>query len=142
MPGMLPSRKLALAFAGVFLIGAGVGGLLVFTLQDMRLSKFLTHTGDPKSMALRLSQKYAREENLTPDEQARIAPLTRDMADRLYQLRRRFGLDIVATLDDYHQRIGAQMTPEHRRLFDQANEERKKRMSAMLLLEPAPPDPK
>jgi uncharacterized membrane protein len=142
MPGMLPSRKIAAAFVGVFLIGAIVGGLLVFTLQDMRLSNFLTHTSDPKTMAARLNQKYAREENLTADEQARIAPLTQDMAGQLYQLRRRFGLDIIATLDDYHQRIGAEMTPEHRRLFDQANEQRKKRMSAMLLLDPAPADPK
>jgi hypothetical protein len=137
---ILPSRKATAAFLGVFLIGAVAGGLLMTAFQDMRLSQFLVRTGDPKSMATRINQKYITEYNLTPDEQTRIAPLLQQMTQQLYLTRRQFGVDIIATLDDYHRKIGEQMLPEHRDAYNQANEERKKRMSAMLLLDQAPTD--
>jgi hypothetical protein len=132
---LFPSRKIGAAFLGVFLIGAVVGGLLVTAFQDMRLPRFLTQTGDPKTMAARINQKYITEYHLTADEQARVAPLVGEMTQKLYVTRRDFGVDIIATLDDYHRKIGDQMTPDHRLAYEQANEERKKRMSAMLLLD-------
>jgi hypothetical protein len=134
---MLPSRKLIAAFVVVFLIGGGVGALLMTTFQDGRLNKFMTSTGDPKSMAARINAKYAKEENLSPDELARIAPLTQQMTQELYQHRRQFGIDIISTLKEYHLKIGDQMTPEHRQAFQLANQEREKRMSALLLLDDA-----
>jgi hypothetical protein len=137
---ILPSRKVAATFVGVFLIGAVVGGLFVTAFQDMRLSQFLVRTGDPKSMASRINQKYVTEYHLTPDEMTKIAPLTAEMTQQLYVTRRKFGVDIIATLDDYHRKIGEQMLPEHRDAFDQANVERRKRMSAVLLLDPTPAD--
>jgi uncharacterized membrane protein len=132
---LFPSRKVTAVFVAVFLIGALVGGLFITTFRDMTLPRFLTSTGDPKSMAARINQKYIREYQLTADEQARIAPLTQEMTQRLYVIRRQFGVDIMATLDDYHQRIGAQMNPDHRDAFQKANEERRKRMSTILLLD-------
>jgi hypothetical protein len=131
----LPSRKIGAAFVGVFLIGATVGALLVTTFQDMRFPRFLTMTGNPTSMGARINQKYLKEYQLSPAEEARVAPLTQDMADHLYLIRRQFGVDILATLDDYHQKIGEQMTPDHRSAFEKTNEERKKRMSSILLLD-------
>lgn len=139
---LLPSRKVAGAFLGVFLIGAIVGGLLVTTFQDLRLSHFLVSTSDPKSMAAHINQKYVREYNLTADEQARIAPLTQEMTQRLYLTRRQFGVDIIATLDDYHRQIGDRMLPEHREAFQKANEDRRKRMGGMLLLDSPPAETK
>lgn len=135
---MFPSRKIIAAFIGVFLIGALVGGLVVWDLSDMKLSRFLNRTSDPASMAARINQKYIDDYHLSPEEQARIAPLTKEMADQLYQVRRRFGADIISTLDNYHQKIGAEMTPEHRAAYEKANIERKNRMSS-LLLDPAAP---
>jgi hypothetical protein len=134
---MLPSRKIIVAFAAVFVLGGGVGALIESTFHDARLTKFLTSTGDPKSMAARINAKYAKEENLTPDELARIAPLTQEMTEHLYQERRQFGIDIISTLKEYHQKIGDQMTPEHRQAFQLANQEREKRMSGLLLLDDA-----
>jgi hypothetical protein len=134
---MLPSRKIIIAFAAVFILGGGVGALLESTFQDARLNKFFTSTGDPKSMAVRINAKYAKEENLTPDEIARIAPLTEEMTQHLYEVRRQFGIDIVSTLKDYHQKIGEQMTPEHRQAFQLANQDREKRMSGLFLLDDA-----
>jgi hypothetical protein len=134
---MPPSRKLIAACVGVFVLGAAVGAWLIATFQDARLNKFMTSTGDPKSMAARINVKYAKEEDLTPDELARIAPLTEEMTQHLYEQRRQFGIDIISTLKEYHQKIGDQMTPEHRQAFQLANQEREKRMSALLLLDDA-----
>jgi uncharacterized membrane protein len=135
---LLPSRKLSAAFVGVFLIGGLVGGLLVMAFTDMKLSHFMTVTSDPQSMATRVNQKYVQAFNLNADEQARIAPLIREMTQHLYLVRRQFGVDIIATLDDYHQKIGAQMSPEHREAFEKWLADRKKRMSSMLLLDQPP----
>jgi hypothetical protein len=135
---LLPSRKLSAAFVGVFLIGGLVGGLLVLTFTDMKLSHFMTVTTDPQSMAARINQKYVQDLHLSADEQARIAPLIREMTQHLYLVRRQFGVDIVATLDDYHQKIGAEMTPEHREAFEKWLAERQKRMSSMLLPDQPP----
>ncbi len=135
---MLPSRKITAAFIGVFLIGVLTGVLLIMAFNDTRFSKFITSTGDPRSMAIRINQKYLKELNLNSDEQARIAPLTQEMTQQLYLTRRQFGVDIVATLKDYHRKIGEQMTPEHREVFEKANIEREKRMSAVLLLDQPP----
>jgi hypothetical protein len=134
---MFPSRKIIAAFVGVFIMGAAVGALLITTFQDGRLTKFLASTGDPKSMAARINAKYAKEENLTPEELARIAPLTEEMTQHLYEQRRQFGIDIISTLKEYHEKIGDQMTPEHRQAFQLANQERERRMSALLLLDDA-----
>jgi hypothetical protein len=131
-----PTRRIGAAFLGVFVIGAAVGALLVTTLQDMKLSTFLEHTSDPKKMADRINQKYVDQYHLTPEEQARIQPLTSAMAQRLSEVRNRFGVDIVTTLDDYHHRIGEQMTPEHREAYLKANEEHRKKMIRMLLPDP------
>ncbi len=134
---MLPSRKLVAAFTGVFIIGGIVGALLFWTFQDARLSHFFYLTSDPKSMAARIGTKYAKECSLTPEEQTRIAPLTAEMTQHLFNIRRQFGIDIVSTLKDYHQKIGEEMTPDHRQIFQQANEDREKRMSSLLLLDAA-----
>jgi len=132
---LLPSRKLSAAFFGVFLIGAAVGALVLISFSDMRFTRFLTSTSDPISMAARINQKYVKEYQLSADEQARIAPLTQQMTQQLYMTRRQFGVDIIATLDDYHRKIGEQMSPEHRAAFEKANIDRKKWMSTMLLLD-------
>jgi LmbE family N-acetylglucosaminyl deacetylase len=134
---MATSRKAWVAFAGVFLIGAAVGALVVWSLQDVRVTKFMTYTTDPKSMAARINQKYVQEYHLTPDEQSRIAPLTQEMTQRLYVIRRQFGVDIIQTMDDYHEKISQQMSPDHRAAYKAVNDARKKWMTSVLLPEPA-----
>ncbi len=137
---MLLSRKITAAFAAIFIIGVLVGMLIAWDLADTKLSDFMKKTGDPTSMVARIDQKYSKDYQLTPDEQSRIHPLTKEMAQHLYQVRQQFGMDILATLDDYHQKIGEQMTPAQREAYDKANADRKKRMSAMLLLDQNPSD--
>lgn len=141
---ILPSRKVTAAFIAVFLIGTLVGVFSTIDYlqmqNDAKLSLFMKRTNDPVSMAARINQKYATDYQLTPDEQSRIAPLTKEMAEHLYQVRHQFGVDIVATLNDYHEKIGEQMTPEHRAAYEKANEDRKTRMNALLQLDTNAPD--
>jgi hypothetical protein len=130
---MLPSRRLAAAFFCVFLLGAIAGGLLAYNFADLRFSNFLNRTNDPASLAQRIDKKLAHDYQLDADEQARIAPLTQDLAQKLYTLRRNFGADVIATMDDAHQKIGAQMNPTQRAAYEKANAERRKRALGMLL---------
>jgi len=129
---MIPSRKLAAMFACVFVLGGMVGALLEWNLVDNKLSQFLSHTGDPASFAQRLDKKLATQYQLDADEQARIAPLTQEMAQKLYQLRRKFASDVLATLDEEHTRIAAQMTETQRAAYERDIAERRKRLEAVI----------
>ena len=138
---MLPSRKITAAFAAVFLVGVLVGGLIGMDLTDTQLSGFLKRTSDPDGMVTRIDQKYLKDYQLTPDQQARIEPLTRTMAQRLNQIRTQFGVDVIATVDDYHAKVAEQMNPSQREAYEKANIDRKKRMNSMLLLNESSPSP-
>jgi len=138
---MRSSRKIIGEFAAVFLIGAVVGGLVVWDFTDTKLSTFMSRTNDPAAMAAHINQKYATDYQLSSDELNRIQPLIQEMAQHVSQVRRQFGVDIIATLDNYHQKIAEQLTPEHRAAYEQANQEHKKKLSSMLLLDESAPDP-
>jgi hypothetical protein len=138
---MLPSRKIAASFVAVFLIGALVGGLATWDFSGRRLSRFMTNTTDPKSMAERINQKYASTYQLTPDQQAKIAPLTQAMAQELYHERQQFATDVIKTLDTYHAKIAVEMPPEQRDTYEKANQERKQWMNKALLFDQASSDP-
>ncbi len=136
---MRPTRKIIADFIGVFLIGALAGGLATWSYTDTRLSTFMSRTNDPDSMAARIDKKYADEYHLTPDEQSRIDPLTREMTRRLYQFRHQFGVDVIVTLDDYHRKIAAQLNPEHRAAYEKAIAEHEKKLTSVLLPDQSSP---
>jgi hypothetical protein len=62
------------------------------------------------------------------------------MAQHLYQVRHQFGLDVMATLDDYHQKIAEQLTPEHRAAYEKAVAERRNKLSSLLLPDQSSPN--
>ena len=135
------SRKLIGEFAAVFLIGAIVGGLLVWDYTDTTISRFMSRTSDPDSVIVsRINQKYAQEYHLSADELNRIQPLVKAMAQHISQIRRQFGVDILATQDEYHEEIGQQLTPEHRAAYEKATQEKRKQLSALLLPDQGSPD--
>jgi hypothetical protein len=134
---MIPSRKLAAMFLCVFLLGAVGGAILAINFADPRFSTFLNRTSDPAALAQRLDRKLASQYRLDADEQARIAPLTKKMAQNLYELRRKFAEAVLASLDASHQEIGAQMNPTHRAAYARDNVGRHQRAVAMLM-PPAP----
>jgi hypothetical protein len=136
------SRKIAGEFAAVFLIGAVVGGLVVWdATSDSELSKFMSKTNDSDSvMIARINQKYVTEYKLTPDEIARIQPLVKEMAQHITHIRHQFGIDIISTFTEYHQKIAEQLTPEHRAVYEKASNERKKVLSDLLKLDQNPSD--
>jgi hypothetical protein len=138
---MRVSRKLIGEFAAVFLIGAIVGGLLVWDYTDTTLSRFMSKSSDPDSVIVnRINQKYVQEYHLSPDELNRIQPLIKEMAQHTSQIRRQFGVDILANLDDYHEKIAQQLTPEHRAAYEKAIQEKRKQLSALLLPDQDSPD--
>ena len=131
---MRTSRKLIVEFAAVFLIGAIVGGLFVWDYTDTTISQFMSRTNDPDSVIVsRINQKYTTEYHLSPDELNRIQPLVKEMAQSISQIRRQFGVDILAAQDEYHEKIAQQLTPEHRAAYEKATQERRKQLSALLL---------
>ena len=136
---MRPTRKLTAEFVGVFLIGALAGGLLTWSYTDTQLSMFMSRANDPDSFVARINKKYAEEYHLTPDELNRIQPTVREMAQHMYQIRHQFGLDVMATLDDYHQKIAEQLTPEHRAAYEKAVAERRTKLNNLLLPDPSSP---
>jgi len=156
---MRPTRKIIVEFIGVFLIGAGAGGLATWSYtdtelsgmqisdagpprppaSDTQLSTFMSRTNDADSMVARMNKKYADEYHLTPDELSRIQPTIKEMARHIFQVRHQFGLDIMSTLDDYHQKIAEQLTPEHRAVYEKAIDEHRKKLNSMLLLDQSSP---
>ena len=135
---MIPSRKLAASFFCVFVLGAVTGGLVVYDMTSMSFSKFLDRTNDPDSLAQRIDKKLAAKYQLDGDEQARIAPITRDLAQNLFQIRQKFGTDVMATLDAAHAKIAAQMTPAQRDAYLKDVQAKRLQHAAMLLPATAP----
>ena len=63
-----------------------------------------------------------------------------EMALNIFQVRHQFGVDIMAKLDKYHQKVAEQLTPEHRAAYEKANAERKTTLAGMLLDQSSPPE--
>jgi len=138
LPPMRPTRKIIADFVGVFLIGALAGGLVTWSYTDTQLTTFMSRTNDPDSMVARMNKRYVEEYHLTPDEISRIQPTIKEMAQHIYQVRHQFGIDIMATLDNYHQKIAEQLTPEHRAAYEKAIAEHKMKLASMLLDQSSP----
>jgi len=136
------SRKIVGEFVAVFLIGAVVGGLVVWDCNsESELTKFMNKTNDSDSkMVARINDKYTQEYHLTPEELDRIQPMVKEMAQRMSHIRHQFGIDVISTFTDYHEKIAAQLTPEHRAVYEKASSERKKQLSNFLLLDQNPSD--
>ena len=58
----------------------------------------------PDSMVARMNKKYADE--LSPDSRrtAEFSRLVKEMAQHTYQIRHQFGVDFMASFDEYHQK--------------------------------------
>jgi uncharacterized membrane protein len=137
---MRPSRKIIAEFIAVFLMGAVAGGFITWYLTDTRLTAFMSNTADADTLAARINKKYADQYHLTADEQARIQPIIKEMSDNLYQVREKFGVDVISTLDKYHELIAAQLTPEHRDAYEKAVAERHKKLAAVLIPDQSSPN--
>jgi len=137
---MRPTHKIISEFIGVFLIGALAGGLVTWSCIDKQASTFMSRAADkPDSIVARINKKYADEFHLTPDELTRIQPIINEMAQHTYQVRHQFGLDFMTSFDDYHQKIAAQLTPEHRAAYEKAIAERRAKLSSLLLPDQSSP---
>jgi hypothetical protein len=130
---MIPSRKLAAMFLCVFGLGAVAGALLEINFGDPQFSTFLNKTSDPAALAQRVDKRLASQFHLDADEQTRIAPITKEMAQNLFDLRHKFALDVLATIDTEHGKIAAQMTPAQRDAYLKDIATRRARAVAVLM---------
>jgi hypothetical protein len=138
---MRPTRKIVAEFVGVFLIGSFAGGLVTWSYTDTQLSSFMSRSTSPQSMVARINQKYENDYHLTPDELSKIQPEILAMAQHLYTVRHQFGVDVLSTMDEYHQKIASELTPEHRAAYETAIGERRMKMAGMLLPDQGSPSP-
>jgi hypothetical protein len=132
---MVLTRKIIAEFVGVFLIGAVTGGLVVSSFSNHDLDRFMSRTNNPGVMTEVIQKRYINEYKFTPDEIAKTQPLVSDMVKNVFRVRHRFGVDMLATLDKYHAAIEAQLTPEHRALYDAKMADRRKELTTLLLLD-------
>lgn len=130
---MPPSRKLAVMFACVFVLGAIAGALVSMNFGTLRFADFLNRTNDPASLGQRINANLAAQYHLDAEEQSRIAPLAREMARNLYTLRQKFADDVLASIDASHEKIAAQMSPAHRAAYQKDNLDRHQRAASMLM---------
>jgi hypothetical protein len=135
---MIVTRKITLAFLGVFIIGALTGVVLTMTFGSVKFTHFLDYTNDPQSMAKRINHKYISEYQLSAEEQEKIAPLVSEMTAQLYAERNQFAVSVLNTLDDYHNKISTLMTDEHSKAYQKDNIQRKEHISQMLMLKQNP----
>ena len=139
---MRSTQKIIAEFVAVFLIGAGVGALVLWSYRsytDAQLTTFMSRTNDPDVLTARINQKYADEYHLSPDELNRIQPDIKELAQAIYRIRHQFGIDVLGTLDKYHAQIAQKLTPEHRESYEKAVADRHKKLSALLLLDESSP---
>ncbi len=130
---MRSSRKIIAEFIGVFLIGAMVGGLIVWCVTDTQLTSFMTRTNNPDVLVARIEKKYSEEYHLSPAEMEKIKPLVHEMAQHIYSVRHNFAVDVLSTMNDYHKQIAAQLTPEHRDAYLKATDDRRSKLSTLLM---------
>jgi len=133
---MRPTVKIIAEFVGVFLIGGLAGGLLEWSYTDNQMSSFMTRTTSADGLAQRISTRYQTDYHLTPEEMQKIQPDIVALAQHMSALRHQFGVDALSTLDEYHAKIAAELTPEHRAIYEAAQVERKKKMATLLLPDP------
>lgn len=141
---MRPTRKIIAEFVGVFLIGGLAGGCLtwgyfVWYYNDSHITGFMSRTNDPDVLIKRLNKRYQEQYHLSPEELQRIQPTLNEMAQSMYKVRRQFGVDVISTLDTYHQKIAAQLTPEHRDEYQKASAERRKHLAGLLEVDQGSP---
>jgi len=133
---MANSRKLIAEFIGVFLIGGLAGGLLTSSLSETPLTTAMSRWNKPDALEARINAKYEHDYQLTPDEMAKIKPLTKQLAQDLYKIRHQFGVDIVSTLNHDHAAIA-----EQRAAYESKTTELTNKLSADLLGDQSSPTP-
>ncbi len=138
---IMSSRKLAASFFCVFLLGVVSGGLIIYDLLPSRFADFLNRTNDPDYIAQRVSTRLTAQYHLDADEQARIAPATRELGQNLYRIRQTFSHDVLAALDTSHAEIAAQLRPDQRAAYLKDMAGKRRQHVAMLMPSGTPPAP-
>lgn len=117
--------KVILAFAGIFVAGLLVGGLVT-----LRVVKSLAppRLGSPEQFSPLLMKRISSKLELTPEQQEKIRPLIARAADELHQMRRTVWTNSQAVMERVDGEIAAVLTPPQKLKFDQMREEQRERV--------------
>jgi Spy/CpxP family protein refolding chaperone len=106
--------KVILAFAGIFVAGILVGGLVT-----LRWGKnFTQKQPGGEQFGPALMQRLVKQLDLTPDQQAKVKPIVDSATEELRQLRRTTQRTTAAVVVRMQGDIAAVLTPDQKAKFD------------------------
>jgi Spy/CpxP family protein refolding chaperone len=107
--------KLIAGFVLVFVAGGVTGGFL----GASTIRHYFLAGGHHGMAAQRMRQHLKAELNLTPEQMAKITPITDNTAAQLEEIRRDTGSRVRGVFASSHEQIAAVLTPEQRDKFEQ-----------------------
>lgn len=122
---MQKTWKVVLAFAGIFVAGLVVGGLI--TLRFFANNP-PPRMGSPEQFGPTLMRRFTSKLDLTEQQQEKIRPLIAKAGEELHQIRRTTWASSKAIIDRVEAEIAAELTPEQKTKFDQMLAEQRDRM--------------
>ena len=117
--------KVVLAFAGIFLAGIVVGGLVTLRVVKHYAQQRLPA---PDQFGPQLMRRFATQLDLTPEQKEKIKPIVMQGADELRQLRRSTEGTTRAVIERMQGEIAAVLTPEQKTKFDDLISQQRERM--------------
>jgi uncharacterized GH25 family protein len=112
--------KLIAGFILVFVAGAMTG---VF-FASAHAHHIFIEFHQPDLVSTRTKERLKTELNLTPEQEAKIAPMVDKMAAQLEQIRMETGRRVHQTFMDAHREMAASLTEEQRGKLKQMEEQR------------------
>jgi hypothetical protein len=110
-----------------------VGALLVFLAGGMSGFFYATHARhifievhQPGAVSTRMKEHLRRQLNLTPEQEAKIAPIAEKMAAQLEQIRGETGDRVRKTMQEAHQQISGYLNDDQRKALAQMEEEHRR----------------
>ena len=116
--------KLIAGFVLVFVAGGVTGGFL----GASTIRHYFLAVGHHGMAAQRMRQHLKAELNLTPEQMAKITPITDKTAAQLEEIRRDTGSRVREIFASSHEQIAAVLTPEQQAKFEQMRQRRHRMM--------------
>lgn len=129
--------KLAFALLLVFVAGVTTGGLLT-TLHVQRHFLGPPHSGE---VGDRMREHLRRALDLTPDQEAKIAPIVDATSAKLEAIRVETAQRVRNAMEDSERQISPQLTPEQQKKLQTMKHEHQRILMHHGFMPPPPPPP-
>jgi Spy/CpxP family protein refolding chaperone len=121
---------LALALVVVFAAGIATGVFAdAWRAKHQKVVTIKDHDGGaPPRLTERMTRRFERELNLTPQQVEQMRPVFEETARKLSQIRQETGERVQATLTESHEQMAQFLTPEQREQLKQMKPRLRHRM--------------